>query len=99
MINDEDLSLESFKRLKDLEEKINGKTENNEKKKETDNNVKSFMKLKLLENSLPQIVKKKLKSMKIDNMKDLKKLTVTKKKKFFVKILENKDLKRQKKKK
>lgn len=56
------------------------------------------MKLKALEHSLPQKLKKKMKSMKINNLNDLKKLTVTKKK-FFVKILDQKDLKKKKKKK
>ncbi|ANQ08754.1 Uncharacterized protein PCOAH_00028710 [Plasmodium coatneyi] len=100
MINDEDLSLESFKKLKQLEEKINEKTKKNEnRKKEEDNKVKNFMQLKLLEHSLPHDVRKKVKSLKIDNMKDLGKLAVTKKKKFFVKILEHKDLKHQQKRK
>ncbi|SBS84183.1 conserved Plasmodium protein, unknown function [Plasmodium ovale] len=97
MIDDENLSLESCKKLKQLEEKLNEKTKKSNKVKKEESNVKNFMKLKSLEYALPQKVKKKIKSMKIDNLDDLKKLTVTTKKKFFIKILDKKDLKKKRK--
>ncbi|KAI4837697.1 hypothetical protein MKS88_003111 [Plasmodium brasilianum] len=100
MIEDENLSLESFKKLKELEEKLNEKTKNRDKKKKDEkNSVKNFMQLKSLEYSLPLKFKKKIKSMKINKLKDLKKLAVTKKKRFFIKILDNKDIKGKKKQK
>ncbi|SBT35992.1 conserved Plasmodium protein, unknown function [Plasmodium ovale wallikeri] len=97
MIDDDNLSLESCKKLKQLEEKLNEKTKKSSKVKKEECNVKNFMKLKSLEYALPQKVKKKIKSMKIDNLNDLKKLTVTTKKKFFIKILDKKDLKKKRK--
>ncbi|VWU50220.1 conserved protein, unknown function [Hepatocystis sp. ex Piliocolobus tephrosceles] len=96
MINVEDLSLESCKKLKELENKLNKNNENSKKKKNEKDTEKNYIKLKSLEHSLPKKVKKKIAFKKIKNLNDLKKLTVTKKKKYFVKIMDRKDLKKSK---
>ncbi|SOV12110.1 conserved Plasmodium protein, unknown function [Plasmodium gaboni] len=91
MINEEELSLESLKKLKQLEE---NKKEN--KKKKEENSVNNYMQFKSLEHSLPYQVKKKMKTMKIKNLEGLKKLTVTNKKKYYIKILDHKEVQKRK---
>ncbi|CAC9696031.1 conserved Plasmodium protein, unknown function [Plasmodium sp. DRC-Itaito] len=92
MINEDELSLESLKKLKQLEEKLNEENKKENKKTKEENSVNNFMQFKSLEQSLPYQVKKKIKTMKIKNLQDLKKLAVTKKKKYFIKILDHKDV-------
>ncbi|SOV11933.1 conserved Plasmodium protein, unknown function [Plasmodium sp. gorilla clade G2] len=99
MINEEELSLESLKKLKQLEEKLNEENKKENKKKKEENSVNNFMQFKSLEHSLPYQVKKKMKTMKIKNLEGLKKLTVTNKKKYYIKILDHKEVQKRKHKK